>query len=97
MIQYIEWNVKQIKWILAMIKSTFLHQVSLLNCVNFANYLSTQMWLAQVQSIFITIKLILETHTILKQMGLPQFHSNTLAQYSCGMPIQLCSADGIMM
>ena len=52
-----------------MIKSTFLHQVSLLNCVDFANYLSTQMWLAQVQSIFITIKLILEMHTIFKQMA----------------------------
>ena len=95
MIQYIEWNVKQIKWILAMIKSTFLHQVSLLNRVDFANYLSTQMWLTEVQSIFITIKLILEMHTILKQMA--KFHSNTPAQYSCGMPMQLCSADGIMM
>ena len=29
--------------------------------------------------------------------GLPQFHSNIPAQYSCGMPMQRCSADGIMM
>lgn len=95
MIQYIEWNVKQIKWILAMIKSTFLHQVSLLNCVDFANYLSTQMWLAQVQSIFITIKLILEMHTILKQMAYHNFTlthlPNTLVvcQCNCVVPMEL--------
>ena len=95
MIQYIEWNVKQIKWILAMIKSTFLHQVSLLNRVDFANYLSTQMWLAQVQSIFITIKLILEMHTILKQMAYHNFiltHlPNTLVvcQYNYVVPMEL--------
>ena len=96
MIHNIEWNVKQIKWIFAMIN---FKSSSFIELCPFCE-LSIDSNVAQVESIFITIKLILEIHTILKQTAYHNFtlmHMPNTPVVDHIVPMQLCSANGTMM